>query len=64
MLAAAAGLCAIAGFALLTGDPRGVTPVDAVQVEDWVLRQAQPIWGYTLLVLGAVFAAAGSQGLE
>jgi len=62
-LAAAAGLCAIAGFALLTGDPRGVIPVDAAQVEDWVLRQAQPIWGYTLLVLGAVFAALARRDL-
>jgi len=63
LLSAAAGLCAIAGFAWLTGDPRGVVPADAAQVEDWVLRQAQPFWGYTLIAVGAVFAALARRDL-
>jgi len=57
LLAAGAGLCAIVGFALLAGDPRGVIPADAVQVEDWVLRQAQPAKAFALIILGAVLAA-------
>jgi 4-amino-4-deoxy-L-arabinose transferase-like glycosyltransferase len=63
LLSAAAGLCAIAGFAWLTGDPRGVVPADAAQVQDWVLRQAQPFWGYTLIAVGAVFAALARRDL-
>lgn len=57
VLALAASLCVILGFAWLTGDPRGVIPEDGMQVEDWVLRQTQAIWGYALLVVGAVLAA-------
>ncbi|MGB8332362.1 MAG: glycosyltransferase family 39 protein [Polyangiales bacterium] len=56
LLAVAAGLCAIAGFAWLTGDPRGVIPADAVQVQDWVLQQAQPMKACALLVLCALLA--------
>jgi len=63
MLAAAAGLCAIAGFAWLAGDPRGVVPADAMDVEDWVLRQAQPIRAYALIALGAVLAALARRDL-
>jgi 4-amino-4-deoxy-L-arabinose transferase-like glycosyltransferase len=63
VLAAAAGLCMIAGFALLTGDPRGVVPAGATHVEDWVLRQAQPLWGYASIVLGAVLAALARRDL-
>jgi 4-amino-4-deoxy-L-arabinose transferase-like glycosyltransferase len=62
-LAAAAGLCMIAGFALLTGDLRGVVPAEAVHAEDWVLRQAQPLWGYALIVLGAALAALARRDL-
>jgi 4-amino-4-deoxy-L-arabinose transferase-like glycosyltransferase len=57
VLAAAAGLSAIVGFAWLSGDPRGVIPADAMHVEDWVLRQAQPMKAYAFIVLGAVLAA-------
>ncbi len=63
MLAAAAGLCAIAGFAWLAGDPRGVVPADAMDVEDWVLRQAQPMRAYALIALGAVLAALARRDL-
>ena len=63
VLAAAAGLSAIAGFAFLTGDPRGIVPADSMQVEDWVLRQAQPVWGYTLIAFGAALAALARRDL-
>jgi 4-amino-4-deoxy-L-arabinose transferase-like glycosyltransferase len=63
MLAAAAGLCAVAGCAWLAGDPRGVVPADAMDVEDWVLRQAQPIRAYALIALGAVLAALARRDL-
>jgi 4-amino-4-deoxy-L-arabinose transferase-like glycosyltransferase len=56
VLAAGAGLCLIAGFAWLAGDPRGVLPAGAPQVEDWVLRQAQPMRAWALISLGAVLA--------
>jgi 4-amino-4-deoxy-L-arabinose transferase-like glycosyltransferase len=57
LLSAGAGLCAIVGFTLLVGDPRGVIPADAVQVEDWVVRQAQPAQAFAWIILGAVLAA-------
>ena len=63
MLAAAAGLCAIAGFAWLAGDPRGVVPADATDVEDWVLRQAQPMRAYALIALAMVLAALARRDL-
>ncbi|MGB5285324.1 MAG: glycosyltransferase family 39 protein [Polyangiales bacterium] len=56
-LAAAAALCMVLGFAWLAGDPRGVVPADAVEVEDWVLQQSQPLKAGALLVLGALLAA-------
>ena len=56
-LAAAAALCAILGFAWLAGDPRGVVPAGAVEVEDWVLQQSQPLKAGALFVLGALLAA-------
>jgi len=55
-LAVGASLCAVLGFAWLAGDPRGVIPVDGMQVQDWVLQQAQPMKAYGLLALGAVLA--------
>jgi 4-amino-4-deoxy-L-arabinose transferase-like glycosyltransferase len=59
VLAAAAGLCLVGGFAWLTGDPRGVVPPEAVNIEDWVLHQARPGRGYALLLIAAVLAALG-----
>jgi 4-amino-4-deoxy-L-arabinose transferase-like glycosyltransferase len=56
-LAVGAGLSTILGFAWLAGDPRGVIPADGMQVEDWVLRQAQPMKAYALLVLATALAA-------
>ena len=56
-LAAAAALCTVLGFAWLAGDPRGVVPAGAVEVEDWVLQQSQPLKAGALLVLGALLAA-------
>ncbi|TFH28717.1 MAG: phospholipid carrier-dependent glycosyltransferase, partial [Myxococcales bacterium] len=35
VLSAAAGLCAVVGFAWLAGDPRGVVPADSMHIEDW-----------------------------
>lgn len=68
LLAAAAGLCAVLGFAWLTGDPRGVVPLspslDAANIEDWVLRQARPLTAAVLLVTGAVLAVLGSSDLR
>ena len=58
VLAVAAGLCAILGFAWLIGDPRGVVPAGVVPVEDWVLQQAQPVKAGALLVLAVVLAAS------
>jgi len=63
LLAVAAGLCMVAGFAWLAGDPRGIVPADAMDVEDWVLQQAQPMRAYALIVLGAVFAALARRDL-
>lgn len=55
--AAAAGLCLVGGIAWLTGDPRGVIPPEAMNVEDWVLQQARASMGYPLLALAAALAA-------
>jgi 4-amino-4-deoxy-L-arabinose transferase-like glycosyltransferase len=63
VLCTAAGLCAIVGFAWLAGDPRGVVPADSVHVEDWVLRQAQPMMAYGLIALGAVLVAIARKDL-
>ncbi|MBW2627396.1 MAG: hypothetical protein JRE45_07230, partial [Deltaproteobacteria bacterium] len=60
---AAAGLCAIAGFAWLAGDPRGVVPADAMDVEDWVLRQARPMRAYALIALAMLLAALARRDL-
>ena len=56
LLSAAAGACLIAGFAWLAGDPRGVIPVEAMDTEDWILQQAEPVKAYALLALGAVLS--------
>jgi len=56
VLAAAGGLCSVAGFAWLVGDPRGVIPADAARVDDWVLHQAQPAKAYASIGLGAGLA--------
>jgi 4-amino-4-deoxy-L-arabinose transferase-like glycosyltransferase len=56
VLAASAALCAVAGFAWLVGDPRGVIPADAMQVDDWVLQQTQPAKACALILLGALLA--------
>lgn len=58
MFCTAAALCLVAGFAWLAGDPRGIVPADAVDVEDWVLQQAEPLWALVLLAIGAALAAA------
>jgi 4-amino-4-deoxy-L-arabinose transferase-like glycosyltransferase len=63
VLAVTAGLCMIAGIAWLTGDPRGVVPAEGMHLEDWVLRQAEPGWGYALLGLGAALAALARRDL-
>ncbi|MGB3051232.1 MAG: glycosyltransferase family 39 protein [Polyangiales bacterium] len=57
VLAAVAAFCTVLGFAWLAGDPRGVVPASAVQIEDWVLQQARPVRAGALLVLGVVLAA-------
>ena len=63
VLSAAAGLCAVVGFAWLAGDPRGVVPADSMHVVDWVLLQAQPLKAYGLIALGAVLAAIAHNDL-
>jgi len=57
LLAAVAAFCAILGFAWLAGDPRGVVPAGAVQIQDWVLQQARPLRASALLVVGVALAA-------
>ena len=63
MLATAAGLCAIVGFAWLAGDPRGVVPEGVAGAEDWVLRQAQPMRASLLIALGTLLAALARRDL-
>jgi 4-amino-4-deoxy-L-arabinose transferase-like glycosyltransferase len=57
LLCAASGACLVLGFAWLAGDPRGVIPADAIQIEDWVMQQANPLKAWSWLSLGAVLAA-------
>jgi len=64
LLAVAAGLCAVLGFAWLLGDPRGVVPIDGMDVEDWVLLQARPWLAVTLIITGAVLGAASRADLS
>ncbi len=54
--AGAAGLSFVIGFGWLAGDLRGIVPVDAMHVEDWVLQQARPIQAYAMIGLGSLFA--------
>jgi 4-amino-4-deoxy-L-arabinose transferase-like glycosyltransferase len=63
LLCGAAALCMVAGFAWLAGDLRGIIPVDAMQVEDWVLQQAQPMKAYVLIAFGVAFAALAARDL-
>ncbi|UCH29872.1 MAG: glycosyltransferase family 39 protein, partial [Myxococcales bacterium] len=63
MLATGAGLCMVLGFAWLAGDPRGVVPAEAIHVDDWVLQQSRPIWGYAALIVGAVLAVVARRDL-
>jgi 4-amino-4-deoxy-L-arabinose transferase-like glycosyltransferase len=56
LLAGAAALCMVTGFAWLSGDPRGIVPEDAMHAENWVLRQAQPMLAGALIGLGAAVA--------
>ncbi|MFW2386725.1 MAG: ArnT family glycosyltransferase [Polyangiales bacterium] len=64
LLAVAAGLCAVLGFAWLVGDPRGVVPIDGVDVEDWVLLQARPLLAFSLIITAAVLSAASRADLS
>jgi 4-amino-4-deoxy-L-arabinose transferase-like glycosyltransferase len=57
LLAAVSGACLVVGFAWLVGDPRGVIPADAVQVQDWVMQQSKPLLGGACLALGAALVA-------
>jgi 4-amino-4-deoxy-L-arabinose transferase-like glycosyltransferase len=57
LLASVAALCAILGFAWFAGDPRGIVPVNAVQVEDWVLQQGRPVRAAALLAVCAALTA-------
>ena len=63
VLAGSAGLCFALGFAWLLGDPRGVIPADAAEIEDWILQQAAPVRAYALLAVGVVFAAVARRDL-
>jgi 4-amino-4-deoxy-L-arabinose transferase-like glycosyltransferase len=64
LAAALAGVCAVLGFTLLTGDVRGVVPIDSMGVEDWVLQQAQPLWAAALLVASVGFALVARADLS
>jgi len=64
ILAGLAGACLAIGFALLTGDLRGVVPVDGAGVEDWVLQQAEPGGAYVLLILGASLGVLARRDLN
>jgi len=63
VLSAAAGLCLVVGFAWLAGDPRGVVPAGAMHVDDWVLRQAQPMGASALIIVAAVLATLARRDL-
>ena len=64
VLAAVAGLCLVLGFAWLLGDPRGVIPAEAAEVDDWVLQQAEPLAALALLAVGVLFASLARWELE
>lgn len=51
-----AAVCLVAGFSFLAGDPRGVIPMEAMSVDDWILRQSDPARGYAFLAAGLLLA--------
>lgn len=56
VLAAASSLCLVGGFAWLVGDPRGVIPAEAMEVDGWIFQQREPLKACALLGIGAVLA--------
>lgn len=57
VLSAGAAVCAVLGFAWLTGDIRGVIPEAFMEVEDWVLRQREPTLAASALGGAALLGA-------
>ncbi|MDH3729073.1 MAG: hypothetical protein OER77_16200, partial [Myxococcales bacterium] len=49
VLAAAAAVLFVTGFAFLAGDPRGIVPVGAIEIHDWILQQSDPVKGGSFL---------------
>ena len=63
VLGSLAGVCAVIGFAWLSGDPRGLIPADAEKAEDWVLRHGDPTIACAALVIGLWLALAARRDL-
>jgi len=63
VLAAAAAVFFVAGFAFLAGDPRGVIPAHAIATDDWILQQANPATAYACLVVGMLMVAQARSDL-
>jgi len=51
------------GFAWLIGDPRGVVPAEAANIDDWVLQQADTVRASLFLFAGVLFAALAQRDI-
>ena len=63
LLAAAAAVFFVLGFAFLTGDPRGIIPAQAMEIDDWILQQADPAKAYACLAVGLLIIAVARSDL-
>lgn len=52
VFAVSAAVLLVAGFAFLTGDPRGIIPAEAMGIDDWILQQSNPAKAYACLGAG------------
>ncbi len=63
VMAALAAAFLVAGFTFLSGDLRGIIPAQTMQIDEWVLQQADPFKGFACVALGLVLIAIARSNL-
>jgi len=63
VLAGTAAVLFVAGFAFLAGDPRGIIPAGAMEIDDWILQQSNPARAYACLGAGLLMIVLARRDL-
>ncbi|MCZ6806712.1 MAG: glycosyltransferase family 39 protein, partial [Deltaproteobacteria bacterium] len=64
VFAVSAAVLLVAGFAFLTGDPRGIIPAEAMGIDDWILQQSNPAKAYACLGAGLLMGVMARRNLS